>query len=81
MYAAEIFLETLERHKGKETARRLLKSSGPQKGLLALQRLGLLDKSVEAVVLQGKYRSLFTEAELSEAHHRLEDLGYFKKAK
>jgi len=36
---------------------------------------------MEAVVLQDKFRSLFTEEELAEAHRRLEELGYFKKGK
>jgi hypothetical protein len=38
----------------------------------------LLDDSLEAVVLQEKFRPLFTEAELAEARRRLEELGYFE---
>jgi hypothetical protein len=33
---------------------------------------------MEAVVLREKFRSLFTEAEIAEAHRRPEELGYFK---
>jgi hypothetical protein len=37
-----------------------------------------LHESMEAVVLQDKFKDLFTVDELSEAQRRLEELGYFK---
>ena len=36
----------------------------------------LLGETVEAIVLEREFRSLFTEAELAEAKRRLSDLGY-----
>ena len=68
----------LEEHGGVETAKGLLAKSEPQTGLFELWQLNLLHESMEAVVLQEKFKSLFTEDELAEAHRRLEELGYFK---
>jgi hypothetical protein len=80
-YVATYFLQMLEEHGGVETAKRLLAKSEPQTGLFELWKLDLLHESMEAVVLQGKFRNLFTESELAEAHRRLEELGFFKKDK
>ena len=78
-YIATYFLQMLEEHGGREAAKRLLAKSEPQTGLFELWRLNLLHESMEAVVLQEQYKMLFTEAELAEAHRRLDELGYFKK--
>jgi hypothetical protein len=80
-YVATYFLQMLEEHGGVETAKRLLAKSELQTGLFELWKLGLLHESMEAVVLQEKFHSLFTEAELAEARRRLEELGFFKKDK
>ena len=71
-------MQMLGEHGGVETARRLLASREPQQGLFELYRLDLLHESLEAVVLQAKFRSLFTQQEIVEAHRRLEELRYFK---
>lgn len=76
---ANYFARMLEEHGGVETAKRLLATSDPQTGLYRMWELNLLEKSMEAVVLQSRFRSLFTDAEIAEAHRRLEELGYFKK--
>jgi hypothetical protein len=78
-YTATYFMQMLEEHGGVKTAKRLLAKSEPQTGLFELWELNLLHESMEAVVLQDKFHSLFTEAELAEAHRRLDELGYFKK--
>ncbi len=78
-YIATYFLQMLEEHGGRETAKRLLAKREPQAGLFELWRLSLLHESMEAVVLQDRFRSLFTEDELAEARRRLEELDYFKK--
>ena len=76
-YVATYFLQMLEEHGGKETAKRLLAKSEPQTGLFELWNLGLLHESMEAVVIQEKFKVLFTDAELAEARRRLEELGFF----
>ena len=77
-YVAAYFLQMLEDYGGVETAKRLLAKSEPQTGLFELWQLNLLHESMEAVVLQDKFKGLFTADELAEAHRRLEELGYFK---
>jgi hypothetical protein len=78
-YVATYFLQMLEEHCGVETAKRLLAKPEPQTGLFELWNLGLLHESMEAVVLQNKFKDLFTGDELAEAHRRLDELGYFGK--
>jgi len=78
-YNPAYFMQMLEEHGGLGTARRLLAKSEPQEGLFTLWELGLLDISLEAVALQERFRPLFTEAEINEAHRRLDELKYFDK--
>jgi len=80
-YVATYFLQMLEEHGGVETAKRLLAKSEPQAGLFELWQLNLLHESMETVVLQDKFNSLFADDELAEAHRRLEELGYFQEGK
>lgn len=77
-YVAHYFLQMLEEHGGVETAKRLLRADQPQSGLYKLWELKLLDSSTEALVLKERYRSLFTDVEITEARRRLEELGYFR---
>jgi len=78
-YIATYFLQMLDEHGGRETAKRLLAKKEPQAGLFELWRLKLLHESMEAVVLQERFRSLFADDELAEARRRLDELDYFKK--
>ena len=77
-YIASYFEQMLNQHGGVETAKRLLVDSEPQTGLYRLWELGLLKDSMEAVVLQDRFRSLFTDDEIAEAYKRLDELDYFK---
>ncbi len=54
----------------------LLRASRPAEGLSILWEHQRLDLSVEALVCQEPWRSLFTENEIAEAEKRLSDLGY-----
>ncbi len=76
-YIATYFIQMLEEHGGLETAKRLLAVSEPQTGLYKLWELHLLNESMEAVVLQERFQSLFTQAEINEARRRLDELSYF----
>jgi hypothetical protein len=78
-YYPHYFIQMLQQHGGVETARRLLADRQIQTGLMRLWELGLLHESMEAYVVQEKYRALFSEAELAEARRRLEALGYKEK--
>ncbi len=77
-YYATYFKQMLDTHGGLEAAKRLLAKDEIQTGLMKLWELKLLHHSMEAAVLEERFRSLFTEAELREAWRRLEELGYFK---
>lgn len=77
-YTPTYFMQMLGEYGGVGTAKRLLANKEPQTGLFKVYELGLLDQSMEAVVLRDKFRSLFIEPELAEAHRRLDELGYFK---
>ncbi len=75
-YNATYFLRMLSNHGGLNTAKILLSSSGPQYGFEKLWGCGRLDLTVEALVRQPKYISLFTEQEIKTAEKRLRDYGY-----
>ena len=61
---------------GLGAAKRLLNAPDVSDGFRRLWEAKRLDLTVEAVVLQDKWASLFTPEELSSARQRLEDLGY-----
>ena len=54
-----------------EAAKRLLATRELQAGLMRMWELKSLDKSMEALVIQDRFRPLFTEAEIAEARRRL----------
>ena len=80
-YIPSTFLQMIGEHGGRETAKKLLSKSEVQTGLFQLWELGILHESLEAIVIQDKFKALFSEEELIEARRRLDELGYFKKGK
>ena len=76
-YFATYFKKMIDQYEGLGAAKRLLAKTGIQEGLMKLWELGLLDQSVEALVLQERFQPLFNSDEISEAKRRLEELGYF----
>ena len=56
-------------------AQRLLAKPVAQDGFTRLQQHGRLDLAVEALVLDLRFRSLFTPEELAEAQRRLVSVG------
>lgn len=81
-YAPTYFMQMLDEHGGKETAKRLLAKSEPQTGLFELWDRDLLHESMEAVICENlRFHVLFEKHELTEARRRLEELGYFKEEK
>jgi len=75
-YNATYFLRMVMEMGGVAAAKRLLSSNVPQSGLFELWECGRLDISMEALVLNPRFRSLFTEEELKTDEQRLKDLGY-----
>jgi len=75
-YYPKRFLELINSRGGLLAAKQLLHEPGHPEGLTKLWELKRLDISMEALVLQCKWESLFTEDELAIARKRLTDLGY-----
>ena len=70
------FRQMIDEHGAVETAKRLLVTQGIQTRLMRLWEMKSLSKSMEALVIQERFRPLFTEKEIAEAHRRLNELGY-----
>jgi len=68
----------IDEHGAVEAAKRLLATQEIQTGLMRLWEMKSLSKSMETLVIQERFRPLFTEAEISEARRRLGELGYTK---
>lgn len=75
-YFATYFKRMINEHGGVQAAKRLLAKQEIQEGLMKLWELQLLNQSMEALVIQKRFQSLFTPAEIAEAHRRLQALGY-----
>ncbi len=76
-YNATFFLQMVQDRGGIQTAKDLLKTREDiQSGLVKLWELGRLDLSVENLVLQPEWKSLFTDEELGIARQRLKDHGF-----
>lgn len=69
-------IKSLEEERGLQLAKRILASRGQQPGLMRLWQEERLDISVEVLVLQTDFQSLFTKEELDTARQRLIALGY-----
>ncbi|MBV8450826.1 MAG: hypothetical protein JOZ29_00950 [Deltaproteobacteria bacterium] len=59
-YNAKLFIEMVGQDGGVQTAKSLLATSAPQYGFTELWERGGLDVTMEHLVLQAKWRSLFT---------------------
>jgi hypothetical protein len=75
-YAAVRFLQMVVERGGVATARYLLREPTISAGYAALYERGRLDLTVERVVLDPRWRDLFTRAELQVAVKRLGEYGY-----
>jgi len=71
----EFLLQAMRRYGGVFAAKQILSISPVRSGLVELREQGRLDKSVEALMLQERWRPLFSEDELNLARRRLRDLG------
>ena len=75
-YRASYFLRMVNEHGGLAAAKRLLSASESQSGLTRLWELGRLHISMEALVLQDRWESLFSDDERRKARERLEAYEY-----
>ncbi len=72
------FRQMIDVHGAVDAAKRLLATHDIQAGLMRLWEMKSLSKSMEALVIQERFRSLFSEEEITEARRRLDELGYNK---
>lgn len=75
-YRAVRFLQMVSDRGGLETAKRLLAQEEIQAGLTTLWECQRLDLSMEALVLEPRFKLLFNESELKTARERLDAFGY-----
>ncbi len=75
-YVATRFIQIVSEHGGLDTARQLLASPAVSDGFTALWEAKRLDLTVEAHVLDPRFRELFTPNELRIAEERLVAHGY-----
>ena len=69
-------LQAMRRHGGVFAAKQLLGISMDRAGLVQLCEQGRLDLAVESLMLQERWKPLFSVDELKLARRRLSDLGY-----
>ncbi|CAH0147559.1 hypothetical protein SRABI80_00546 [Peribacillus frigoritolerans] len=75
-YTPSKFRQMVANEGGLNTAKRLINNKQLSDGFATLTELERLDLTVEALVLQKKYRPLFTDEELLVAKTKLSELGY-----
>ncbi len=75
--ALGVRLRPLDREKAMETAKRCLSGSRDSDGFAALQKLGRLDLSLEALAIQKNHTALFTDQQVNNGLQRLLEAGYF----
>ena len=75
-YRPSFFRQMVCQLGGVAAAKRLLSASTAQSGLTRLWELDRLDISMEALVVQERWKPLFTDAERQSARDRLNAYGY-----
>jgi hypothetical protein len=75
-YWATYFLRGVRNHGGLAYAHQLLQADGTTDGFRRLTEEGRLDLTMEALVLRGEFRPLFSQHEIQVASSRLARAGY-----
>ncbi len=75
-YRAIWFLDMLTQQGGVPTARQLLYGKDATYGLERLREAGMLDRSLEAWVLEPRFERLFTDEDREKARTRLQQYGF-----
>jgi hypothetical protein len=70
------FFQMIDRSSGHEAAMQLIHSKKPSDGYADLHSKGRLDLTVEALVLQRKWDSIFTADDRAKARARLADYSF-----
>ncbi len=75
-YNAARFLQMVANDGGLRTAQKLLDTANPSDGFMELWKNRRLDLSMENLVLNPKYRPLFSQQEIETAKERLNAYGF-----
>ena len=75
-YNAARFFQMIANYGGLKTAQKLLAMPTPSDGFVELWKFRRLDLSMENLVLNPKYRSLFSQQEIETAKERLNAYGF-----
>ena len=75
-YRPNYFLQMVQEHGGVAAAKRLLNAPVAQSGLTKLWERERIDISMEAQVVQERWKPLFSDAERQTARERLQAFGY-----
>ena len=75
-YSATRFFQMLIDYRGIETARRLVNANTPSDGYTELWMRKRLDLTVEALVIQENWQTLFEPEEIERARNRLREYEY-----
>ena len=75
-YVANRYIQMVAEHGGIATARILINADKPSDGYTALWEKGRLDITVEALVQNPKWASLFSAEQIEKARQRLNGYGY-----
>jgi hypothetical protein len=75
-YNATRFFQMFTELGALQTAKKLINSDAPTNGFTAMWECGCLDITIEKLVLNQRYRELFSDEELAKAKKRLIDYGY-----
>lgn len=78
-YNATRFRQMVANEGGYNVAKKFINNNNPSEGFTSLWELGRLDLTVESLVLQDEYNSLFDEVERSIVRDRLEEYGFESK--
>lgn len=75
-YNATRFLQMVSNEGGLKTAQKLIGTNQPSDGFTELWEYGRLDLTVENLIQNPKYHTLFSLEEIEKAKIRLEDYGF-----
>jgi hypothetical protein len=75
-YQASYFLRMVSDHGGVEAAKRLVNSPEPSDGFTRLWEMHRLDLTVEALILEPKWKPLFSDEERRRSRDRLLEYGW-----
>lgn len=78
-YNATRFLQMVASQEGLTVAKSFIQKNQPTEGFATLWELGRLDLTVEALLLEPKYRELFIEQEREIVRERLTEYGFEKQ--